>query len=33
LTAVTETGTEIHVELFDGQDYIIDRNGRSLLKG
>jgi hypothetical protein len=22
LTAITDTGTEIHVELYDGQDYI-----------
>jgi hypothetical protein len=28
LTAITETGTEIHTELYEGQDYIIDRNGR-----
>lgn len=28
LTATTESGTEIHVELYDGQDYIRTANGR-----
>jgi len=30
LTAITETGTEIHTELYEGQDYILDRNGRAI---
>jgi hypothetical protein len=28
LTAITKTGTEIHVELYDGQDYIKSASGR-----
>lgn len=28
LTAITETGAEVHTELYDGQDYILDKNGR-----
>lgn len=28
LTAETETGAEIHVELYDGQDYIRATDGR-----
>ncbi len=30
LTAITETGAEIHVEVYDGQDYIKLANGRIL---
>lgn len=30
LTATTETGTEIHVELHEGQDYIRTTSGREL---
>lgn len=30
LTAVTENGTEIHVELYEGQDYIRAANGRTI---
>ena len=32
LTAVTDTGTEIHVELFDGQDYVRTADGRQIGK-
>ena len=28
MTAVTENGTEIHVEAYDNQDYIRTRSGR-----
>jgi hypothetical protein len=28
LTATTENGAEIHVELYDGQDYIRTANGK-----
>lgn len=28
LTATTESGAKIHTELYDGQDYITDKNGR-----
>lgn len=28
LTAVTEKGTEIHVEIYSGEDYIRTRDGR-----
>lgn len=30
LTATTEAGAEIHAELYDGQDYILDKNGRMI---
>jgi hypothetical protein len=30
LTAITDTGAEIHVEKYDGQDYIKLANGRIL---
>ncbi len=28
LTAITETGATIHTELYEGHDYIKDKNGR-----
>jgi len=28
LTAITETGTEVHVELYEGKDYIRTKDGR-----
>ena len=28
LTAITDRGTEIHVELFEGQDYIRTKSGK-----
>lgn len=30
LTAITDSGTEIHVELYDGQDYVRTALGREL---
>lgn len=30
LTATTQNGTEIHVELYEGQDYIRTRNGKTI---
>ena len=30
LTAITETGATVHVEVYEGQDYIILKNGRIL---
>lgn len=30
LTAITETGATIHTELYEGQDYILDKNGRRI---
>ena len=30
LTATTTTGTVIHVELYDGQDYIMTKDGRTI---
>lgn len=30
LTALTKTGTIIHVELYEGQDYIHTKDGRSI---
>jgi len=32
LTAVTENGAEIHVELYEGQDYIKAADGRIISK-
>lgn len=32
LTAITENGTKIHVELYEGQDYVRTANGRLLNK-
>jgi hypothetical protein len=32
LTAVTENGAEIHVELYEGQDYIKAADGRVISK-
>lgn len=32
LTAITDNGTEIHMELYEGQDYIRTANGRLLNK-
>lgn len=33
LTAITETGAEVHTELYDGQDYILGKNGRLIYSG
>lgn len=30
LTAKTDTGTTIHVEVWEGQDYIYDKRGRKI---
>lgn len=32
LTALTSTGTEIHVELYDGQDYVRTADGRTIAR-